>query len=333
MVDLSIVIPVYNTEDEYLRPCLESLESCARAGMSFEAIIVDDGSDNSYGELLEGILKKYGFFSRYYRKDNGGQNSARSFGAKLAQGRYLLFMDSDDRLVPAELMKVLNAALNNKAKILCFNFDRVSPGGALLTRCAAWHGPYRTSESLSTHILESDSLVRQLYCRKSFIESGVSLLEGPRIGEDMASAVPLLLSIGEASSIGATPYLYVQRPTSALHDVPENRVFDIIRSAEGMLERISVENRERYATDLEALCVLHVLFWGGIRSIQVTGSSYRDDFFHWMLGYFPSWRSNPYLANYSKRFGLKFRLVTSGFWGTYSVMYRIKRIFKRLRFA
>ena len=328
MPDLSIVIPVYNTEEDYLHSCLTSIEACARVGISLETIVVDDGSDLSYGARLSDILAGYDIRASLHHKVNGGQNSARALGASLATGEYLLFVDSDDRLVPGELARVVEVALDLRPKILCFNYDRVAPDGSLLSHCGPWRGGYRTSG----YITESDSLFRQLYCRKSFIESGIRLVEGPRIGEDMASAVALLLAIGEASSIGATPYLYVQRPTSALHEVPEERALDIIKSAEGMLAQIASEKRERYADELEALCILHVLFWGGTRSAKVSENSdtYKPEFFRWMDGSFPVWRENPYMDELASRYGMAFRLVTGGRWRAYVILFKAKGVLKRL---
>ena len=310
MPDLSIVIPVYNTEEEYLRRCLASIEECVHAGISLETIVVDDGSDPSYGARLSSILAGYDIRTNLHRKVNGGQNSARALGAALATGEYLLFVDSDDRLVPGELARVIGAALEMRPKILCFNYGRVTPDGSLLSHCCPWRGGYR----------------------KSFIESGIHLVEGPRIGEDMASAVALLLAIGEASSIGATPYLYVQRPTSALHEVPEERALDIIKSAEGMLAQIASEKRERYADELEALCILHVLFWGGTRSAKVSENSdtYKPEFFRWMDGSFPVWRENPYMDELASRYGMAFRLVTGGRWRAYVILFKAKGVLKRL---
>lgn len=333
MPDLSIVIPVYNTEEEYLRRCLASIEECVRAGISLETIVVDDGSDPSYAARLSDILVRYDIHANLHRKANGGQNSARALGASLATGEYLLFVDSDDLLVPGELGRVVEVALDLRPKILCFNYDRVTLGGSLLAHCGPWQGGYRKSESLSGYIPESDSLVRQLYCRTSFFESGIRLVEGPRIGEDMASAVALLLAIGEASSIGATPYLYVQRPTSALHEVPEERALDIIKSADGMLARISSENRERYADVLEALCILHVLFWGGTRSAKVGANpdTYKSEFFRWMDESFPAWRKNSHIGELASRYGLAFRLVIAGHWCTYAALFKLKGKLKRLR--
>lgn len=103
--------------------------------------------------------------------------------------------------------------------------------------------------------------------RKSHIESGMRLFEGPRIGEDKVSAVALLLAMSEASSIGSALYLYVQRPTSALHEVPEERVLDMIKSADDKLAQIAPDKRERYADELEALCIS--MFCSGVEHVPL----------------------------------------------------------------
>ena len=351
MPDLSIVIPVYNTEKDYLRSCFASIEACVRAGIFLETIVVDDGSEADYANKLAGILEGYDIRASLHRKANGGQNSARALGAALATGEYLLFVDSDDRLVPGELARVVGAALEMRPKILCFNYDRVTSDGSLLSHCGPWRGGYRVGAPggrlhlgapggggsgerarLPGNNPQIHSRCMQLYCRESFIESGIHLVEGPRIGEDMASTVALLLAIGEASSIGATPYLYVERPTSALHEVPEERALDIIKSADGMLAQIASDKRERYADELEALCILHVLFWGGTRSAKVSENSdtYKPEFFRWMDGNFPAWRENPYMGELASRYGMAFRLVTGGRWRAYVILFKAKGVLKRL---
>lgn len=93
-VKLSIIIPVYNTE-KYLCDCIESIITCKRK--DFEIIVINDGSlDNSYE-----IIKKYEQSDNRIiaiDKKNSGVSDTRNYGIKVAHGKYIMFVDSDDYL-------------------------------------------------------------------------------------------------------------------------------------------------------------------------------------------------------------------------------------------
>ncbi|QBM16362.1 hypothetical protein MARI_04420 [Marinobacter sp. JH2] len=93
--DVSIIVPIYNAED-FLERCLFSL-SC-QFGVSLEIILVNDGSTDSSAALASKFLDDARF--KYFLKKNGGAASARNFGIRVAAGRYLAFVDSDDVLSP-----------------------------------------------------------------------------------------------------------------------------------------------------------------------------------------------------------------------------------------
>ena len=91
---ISVIIPVYNVE-KYIRECLDSvLEQSLK---DIEIICVNDGSTDSSRNILLEYRKKD---SRVIvlDKQNGGLSSARNSGIDIAQGKYVLFLDSDDLL-------------------------------------------------------------------------------------------------------------------------------------------------------------------------------------------------------------------------------------------
>lgn len=98
MTDLSIIIPIYNTPTQALQRCFDSL--CGLSGMTWEAILVDDGSEAPTGEFCLEYTQKDSRF-RYFHKENGGVSSARNVGIDQAQGKYITFVDADDILLPA----------------------------------------------------------------------------------------------------------------------------------------------------------------------------------------------------------------------------------------
>lgn len=96
---ISIIIPVYNAE-EYLDRCLESV--LEQSFTSFEVILVDDGSTDSSPLICDRYSATDPRF-RTVHKENGGVSSARNAGMDLAKGEYLMFLDSDDALLPDAL--------------------------------------------------------------------------------------------------------------------------------------------------------------------------------------------------------------------------------------
>ena len=96
---ISIVIPIYNKE-AYIESCMESLLRQDFDG--FEIVAVDDDSTDRSGEICDRIALTDRCI-RVFHQPNGGVTAARRFGVEQAQGRYIMFVDSDDELLPQAL--------------------------------------------------------------------------------------------------------------------------------------------------------------------------------------------------------------------------------------
>lgn len=104
MPKLSIIVPVYNTS-KYLKKCLDSVLN--QSFKDFELICVDDGStDNSFA-----ILQEYSNYAKILQKPNGGLSSARNYALDRATGDYVLFVDSDDYLLPNSLERLMQRTI------------------------------------------------------------------------------------------------------------------------------------------------------------------------------------------------------------------------------
>lgn len=93
---VTLIIPVYNAE-RYLRRSLDSVS--AQTFSDMEVLLLNDGSkDGSLGICREYEKKDVRF--RVIDKENSGVSDTRNLGMRLACGKYLQFMDSDDWLTP-----------------------------------------------------------------------------------------------------------------------------------------------------------------------------------------------------------------------------------------
>lgn len=89
---LSIIVPVYNTE-MYLEQCIWSI--LKQSYREFELVLVDDGSTDKSGLICDHLALSDDRIIVIH-KENEGQSSARNEGLKVAKGKYLSFIDSDD---------------------------------------------------------------------------------------------------------------------------------------------------------------------------------------------------------------------------------------------
>lgn len=91
---ISIIVPAYNVE-RYLMVCLSSIEK--QTYQNFEVILIDDGSKDSTGDICDAIAAKDNRFKVIHQK-NQGVSAARNAGIRAANGDYICFVDSDDKL-------------------------------------------------------------------------------------------------------------------------------------------------------------------------------------------------------------------------------------------
>ncbi|MFZ3577234.1 glycosyltransferase family 2 protein [Virgibacillus sp. DJP39] len=91
---ISVIVPVYKAES-YIQKCIDSILN--QTYRDFELILIDDGSPDKSGEICdEYFLKDDRVIVKH--KLNGGVSSARNAGIDLANGEFIMFVDSDDWL-------------------------------------------------------------------------------------------------------------------------------------------------------------------------------------------------------------------------------------------
>lgn len=105
--DLTILIPVYNAE-KFIEKTLESVINQKVKNKTYEVILLNDGSQDNSEEICKKYTRLYNNF-RYYSHENKGVSFTRNKGLNLANGKYILFLDSDDLLAPHTLESVIAA--------------------------------------------------------------------------------------------------------------------------------------------------------------------------------------------------------------------------------
>ena len=115
---LSIIIPCYNCSPVIIR-CLDSIDY-----PDAEIIIVDDGSTDNSAQVVTDYAQVHTNV-HLIQKENGGVSSARNVGIEAANGKYLMFVDADDYLVPGGIKRIIELAEEKKADVVKFSFRKV----------------------------------------------------------------------------------------------------------------------------------------------------------------------------------------------------------------
>lgn len=134
---VSVVIPVYNSE-KCLRGCLDSL--CGQSLKNIEIICVNDGSSDNSWDILREYSARDGRVTAI-SQENSGAGAARNNGMRIAKGKYMIFLDSDD-VFEKNMLEIMADRLENtsadSAMCLADSFDdatgKVCSGGWTMPR-------------------------------------------------------------------------------------------------------------------------------------------------------------------------------------------------------
>lgn len=123
---LSIIVPVYNVE-KHLEKCLQSLVN--QSLKEIEILVVNDGSQDHSGQIIEKFQRSYPDKIFGFRKENGGLSDARNFGIERANGEFLGFVDGDDYVADKMFEKMYCLAKRHSAEMAICNLQKVDENG------------------------------------------------------------------------------------------------------------------------------------------------------------------------------------------------------------
>ena len=118
---VSIIIPVYKVED-YLNQCVKSIVD--QTYHNLEIILIDDGSPDNCGQMIEDWAKKDKRIVALHQK-NGGLSAARNTGLDNCHGEWISFVDSDDYVAKGYIEKMLKAAMRDHTNLVISHYYEV----------------------------------------------------------------------------------------------------------------------------------------------------------------------------------------------------------------
>jgi glycosyltransferase involved in cell wall biosynthesis len=182
---ISIICPVYNTNNEYLRECLDSIAS--QTFTNWEAILINDGStDNNTGKTLDEYAAKDSRFIVVH-KQNGGTLLARKTGLENSKGEFIANIDHDDTYRPQFLERMYSKIKDTNADFVwckCQTTDKKNRSSYATDYI--WNTKkienYITMLTIShgmIHVTWNKLVKREIYAKVRFPDIHVTLGEDP----------------------------------------------------------------------------------------------------------------------------------------------------------
>lgn len=213
MCNLTIIVPVYNTI-KYLKRCIDSL--LKQADNEMQILLINDGSTDNSEEILKEYEKNNSEIIKYYKKENAGIADTRNFGISKAEGKYIMFVDSDD-YIKENLINDLRQYILKGIDIVKFKLERVNEDGQVLERV---NGPIFndfTGEEAFNLLAFSDVLLDSpcvyAFKKELFTENDFKFKVGTE-HEDFGLIPHVLLKAKSVTSIDNYGYCYVQSKNS-----------------------------------------------------------------------------------------------------------------------
>lgn len=217
-MDVSVVIPVYNTE-KYLPVCIDSV--LTQTGVSLEIILIDDGSTDSSPCICDKYAEEHDNITTIHIK-NSGPATAKNEGLLLAKGNYIALTDSDDKMEPMMLQKMVNAGYNHNADIVCCNYKQIDEQGVVSHLNSTNQLYVLNHEEGLIHFFSKDKIYSQcwtkLYKRQMLKDYNIENDPGLRTDEDFIFNIRAFVKAQTTVIVDEPLYEYTYRENSLARD-------------------------------------------------------------------------------------------------------------------
>jgi len=211
-ISISIIIPFYNVE-KYIAECLDSVYNQDISEDEYEVICVNDASPDKSRDIVIEYQKAHSNLILIEHESNKKLGPARNTGRSIAKGKYIWNVDSDDKIQPNVLSRIINVCESNTLDVLIFNFDHLSNNNQILN--AAY--PFVNSEVLNGidfikkycigNFGEISPIWTQVY-KREFLNDNNIFSPPINMGEDVPFTLKSLLLASRIKSITDSCYIY-----------------------------------------------------------------------------------------------------------------------------
>lgn len=230
---ISIIVPVYNVEN-YVSRCIDSLLAGIGNKKNIELIIVDDGSTDGSGNIVDKY--KDNSMINVMHKKNGGLSDARNYGLNKANGDYIIFVDSDDEIDPSNFEKVYDSINKSNSDVILWDSKIIDEFGKNISNKDSdyyiHHGLdcskiYSGIEVIEKQLQDHADFVTTVWLgayKRSFLINNQLYFEKNLLHEDELWTTKLFLIASSVEYLESDVYLYRIRNNSIMNKA--NKKFD-----------------------------------------------------------------------------------------------------------
>ncbi|MCI8527070.1 MAG: glycosyltransferase family 2 protein [Oscillospiraceae bacterium] len=243
MEKISVIVPVYNTEDTLIK-CVDSI--LKQTYDNIEIILIDDGSKDNSGNICNDISTMYSNVTVYHTA-NRGQSAARNLGILHATGEYIGFVDSDD-YINQDMYENLHKAIKKySADMSMCEYYTVKNGQCVHQKQEDENIKiYEIKEAIGLALRGNDYFPvypwNKLFAKKIFDD--IRFPEG-RIYEDEYIIINLLERCRKIVKINQKEYYYVIREGSTVNEF-SLRTLQLIEAGENSYKIVKERFQELY---------------------------------------------------------------------------------------
>lgn len=209
---VSIIIIGYNVE-KYIKNCIESVTN--QTYKNLEIIFVDDGSTDNTSD----IVKSMTLFDKrilYFYQKNQGANSARKYGYKKANGKYISFVDGDDYIDLTTISNAYKKIKETNADIICFDYFTFNANGIIKQKHAYLKGEFYGTKFLDSILKREQAhfLWNKLYTTHFLNNMDFLSIPSITMGDDFAANIRMGVQEPFVVALDMSLYFYRSYDTS-----------------------------------------------------------------------------------------------------------------------
>jgi len=281
MVEVSIIVPIYNTE-KYLRKCIDSLLN--QNIDNYEILLINDSSPDNSQKIIEEYVNKYPNIVKGFIKENGGLGDTRNYAIPYANGQYLLFVDSDDYIKENCLKKLVYTMNENNLDILVFDFVKVYNNEKFI------HEKSMNCISSTEYILSTPNACNKMF-RRNLFEKYQIQFPTEIWYEDLAVIPSLIKYTDKIGYINEGIYYYQFRNNSIMNQNKYNpKILDMIKAIAILREHLGNQFQE----ELEYLSLHHLFYGSSLKLLPLQRYAELDMCLRNYEQYYTHWNNNKY---------------------------------------